>query len=75
MFIHGLFSLALFLFNCSSVHDGDYYRLLTPGEYEVFVSHEGYSPEKHYVTVTEHPHEEAQRVDFALRPLPPVRMR
>lgn len=54
----------------TSVHNGDYYRLLTPGEYEVFASHEGYFPEKHYVTVVEHPHEEAQRVDFALHPLP-----
>lgn len=54
------------------VHDGDYYRLLTPGEYEVMADQEGYQPQTQRVTVTESHHQPAQRLDFKLSPLPPV---
>ncbi|KAJ4443963.1 hypothetical protein ANN_05752 [Periplaneta americana] len=54
----------------TSVHDGDYWRLLTPGQYVITAYHEGYSPLSHRVNVRERPHQEAQRVDFHLQPLP-----
>jgi hypothetical protein len=52
------------------VHDGDYWRLLTPGHYIITAYRDGYQPLSHRVTVYERPHEEAQRVDFHLQPLP-----
>lgn len=55
-----------------SVHDGDYWRLLTPGQYIVTAYHEGYRPLSHRVSVRDRPHREAQRVDFHLQPLPLV---
>lgn len=36
----------------TSVHDGDYWRLLTPGEYELTASAEGYEPITKLVEVT-----------------------
>ncbi|KAI5703283.1 hypothetical protein M8J75_009892 [Diaphorina citri] len=56
----------------TSVNEGDYYRLLTPGQYEVVVYHEDYYPQSRTVTVLPKGHSEAQRIDFALRPLPKV---
>jgi len=53
-----------------AVHDGDYWRLLTPGHYIITAYRDGYQPLSHRVTVYERPHEEAQRVDFHLQPLP-----
>lgn len=53
----------------TSVYDGDYWRLLTPGQYIVTAYHEGYQPLSHRVNVYNRPHHEAQRVDFHLRPL------
>ena len=53
-----------------AVHDGDYWRLLTPGHYIITAYRDGYHPLSHRVTVYERPHEEAQRVDFHLQPLP-----
>jgi len=52
-----------------AVHDGDYWRLLTPGHYIITAYRDGYQPLSHRVTVYERPHEEAQRVDFHLQPL------
>jgi hypothetical protein len=42
-----------------SVQDGDYFRLLTPGEYEVTVYAEGYEPQSKLVEVSESGHQEA----------------
>lgn len=47
---------------------GEYWRLLTPGDYEIVAAKEGYFPEMKRVTVTNKNHSEAQRVDFALKP-------
>lgn len=58
------------LHDVTSVHDGDYWRLLTPGHYIITAYRDGYHPLSHRVTVYERPHEEAQRVDFHLQPLP-----
>ncbi|XP_042860630.1 carboxypeptidase E-like isoform X3 [Penaeus japonicus] len=54
----------------TSVHEGDYWRLLTPGTYELTAEAEGYLPLTHTVTVTNTPHTEAIRRDFDLAPIP-----
>lgn len=54
----------------TSVHNGDYWRLLVPGDYEVTATAEGYLPLTHTITVTNPPHQEALRRDFDLAPLP-----
>uniref|UniRef100_A0A1B6CEM3 Peptidase M14 domain-containing protein n=1 Tax=Clastoptera arizonana TaxID=38151 RepID=A0A1B6CEM3_9HEMI len=54
----------------TSVFEGDYYRLLTPGTYEITALMDRYQPQSHIVTVTNPYHHEAQRVDFHLIPLP-----
>ena len=41
------------------MQDGDYDRLLTPGEYEVTVYAEGYEPQSKLVEVSEAQHQEA----------------
>ncbi|XP_049851075.1 carboxypeptidase E-like isoform X6 [Schistocerca gregaria] len=54
----------------TSVHDGDYWRLLTPGAYVVTASRQGYQPQSRRAVVTNlPPHSEARRLDFALMPL------
>lgn len=50
------------------VHGGDYWRLLTPGEYEVTVSADGYEPVVQQVVITHTPETEAQHLDFYLPP-------
>ncbi|KAK9872584.1 hypothetical protein WA026_018716 [Henosepilachna vigintioctopunctata] len=57
----------------TSVHDGDYFRLLTPGQYKITAYRDGYLPHTRLVTVINRPFTQAQRVDFALKPisLPP----
>ena len=48
---------------------GDYWRLTTPGRFEVIVQADGYEPMSKTVNVT-NPHQtEALRVDFALQPV------
>jgi hypothetical protein len=47
---------------------GEFWRLLTPGHYEVTVSKEGFLPLTKMVTVADNGHEEAKRVDFVLTP-------
>ncbi|KAK9751479.1 Zinc carboxypeptidase [Popillia japonica] len=53
----------------TSVHDGDYFRLLTPGQYKVTAIHKGFYPRSRTVIVTNEPYSPAVRVDFGLRPL------
>lgn len=54
----------------TSVRTGEYWRLLTPGQYEVTADREGYQSVTKLVTVTNRPHQEAVRVDFQLKSLP-----
>ncbi|KAE9556578.1 hypothetical protein FO519_000272 [Halicephalobus sp. NKZ332] len=48
---------------------GDYFRLLTPGSYEIAVEADGFETSIKAVNVTEHPHSEAQILNFQLNPL------
>merc|ERR1711935_586906 len=50
-----------------SVHDGDYWRLLTPGEYEVIAMADGYDPLAKLIEVSEHGHTVAPVLDFDLK--------
>ena len=50
----------------TSVHDGDYWRLLTPGEYEVIAIADGYEPEAKLIEVTENGHNSAPILNFEL---------
>merc|ERR1711884_601477 len=47
---------------------GDYWRLLTDGEYEIIVQAEGYEPQAKLVHVSNEGHKEATRLDFDLIP-------
>jgi len=49
--------------------NGEYWRLLTPGRYEVAATKSGYEPSSQTVTVTNPKGGEALRVDFKLKPL------
>merc|ERR550517_1814854 len=53
----------------ASARGGDYWRLLTPGEYEVIVEAEGYEPQAKLVEVVDPTHGPAQRLDFDLAPV------
>ncbi|KAJ8954965.1 hypothetical protein NQ318_000396 [Aromia moschata] len=53
----------------SSVRDGDYYRLLTPGTYKITAYKEGYLPHTRMATVTNLPYYPARRLDFSLKPV------
>ena len=48
---------------------GEFWRLLTPGHYEVTVSKKGYLPLTKMVTVSPSSREPAKRVDFVLTPV------
>jgi len=48
-----------------SAKDGDYWRLLVPGEYHVEVTKRGYFPVKRVIQVSE---EQATNADFILQP-------
>jgi hypothetical protein len=50
----------------TSVFGGDYYRLLTPGEYLVSASYPGFLTQTRRVKVLNRPHHEASRLDFWL---------
>eukprot|EP00090_Calanus_glacialis_P034114 TRINITY_DN569_c0_g1_i1.p1 TRINITY_DN569_c0_g1~~TRINITY_DN569_c0_g1_i1.p1 ORF type:complete len:495 (-),score=140.55 TRINITY_DN569_c0_g1_i1:78-1430(-) len=50
----------------TSARGGDYWRLLTPGEYEIIVQAEGYEPQAKLVEVSNEKHTEALRLDFDL---------
>ena len=50
------------------VLDGDYWRLLTPGEYEITVLAEGYEPETKLVEVDDNGHGEAPVLNFDMAP-------
>lgn len=52
----------------TSVANGEYWRLLTPGKYEVTALTPGYKAQTKTVTVTNPPHQEAIRLDFELEP-------
>lgn len=60
----------------TSVHDGDYWRLLTPGEYEISVSAEGYAPAAKLIEVTMNhdDHKAAPILDFELNQLTPAQL-
>merc|ERR1711983_292101 len=53
----------------TSARGGDYWRLLTPGEYEVIVEAEGFEPQAKLVEVVDPTHGPAQRLDFDLAPI------
>jgi len=52
----------------TSARGGDYWRLLTAGEYEVIVQAEGYQPQAKLVEVSNEKHTPAVRLDFDLIP-------
>jgi hypothetical protein len=51
------------------VFGGDYFRLLTPGEYLITASYNGYKPQTRRIKVTNLKNTEATRLDFWLEPL------
>lgn len=53
----------------TSAEKGDYWRLLTPGEYEIIAEADGYKPEAKIVEVLEKEHTQAPIVNFDLTPL------
>jgi len=52
----------------TSARGGDYWRLLTPGEYEIIVQADGYAALAKLVAAPELSHQQAIRLDFELRP-------
>jgi len=52
----------------TSASGGDYWRLLTDGEYEVLVQADGYGAQAKLVLVSNDGHKEATRLDFDLLP-------
>merc|ERR1711981_968863 len=52
----------------TSARAGDYWRLLTDGEYEIIVQAEGYDSQAKLVQISNEDHGEATRLDFDLTP-------
>jgi len=52
----------------TSARGGDYWRLLTPGEYEIIVQAHGYAPQAKLVQIYNDKHTQAVRLDFDLSP-------
>merc|ERR1712241_820143 len=52
----------------TSARAGDYWRLLTDGEYEIIVQAEGYDSQAKLVQISNEGHHEATRLDFDLMP-------
>lgn len=52
----------------STIESGEYWRLLTPGQYEITAQKTGYEPSTKMVTVGGRKHQEATKVDFVLQP-------
>ncbi|XP_067138269.1 carboxypeptidase E-like isoform X2 [Centruroides vittatus] len=52
----------------TTVTNGEYWRLLTPGKYEITALAPGYKADTKTVVVTNPPHQEAIRLDFTLEP-------
>lgn len=63
-----VFCIELIIVSFFAVHDGDYWRLLTPGEYEVTASSDGYEPSTKLVEVNmnHEEHKEAPVLKFQL---------
>ena len=52
------------------VFGGDYFRLLTPGQYIITTTATGYKPQRRRIKVINPKHHEATRLDFWLEPIP-----
>merc|ERR1711981_504046 len=52
----------------TSARAGDYWRLLTDGEYEIIIQAEGYDSQAKLVQISNEDHGEATRLDFDLTP-------
>ncbi|KAE9537864.1 hypothetical protein AGLY_005836 [Aphis glycines] len=61
--------LSPILHDVTSVQDGDYYRLLTNGDYHVTASMDGYLSSTKLVTVENKFHSEAKILNFNLQPI------
>ncbi|XP_027848660.1 carboxypeptidase E-like [Aphis gossypii] len=61
--------LSPILHDVTSVQDGDYYRLLTNGDYHVTASMDGYLSSTKLVTVENKFHSEAKLLNFDLQPI------
>jgi hypothetical protein len=53
----------------TSWEDGDYYRVLPPGQYELLVDADGYETASQNVTVTNQARDQALIVNFGLKPI------
>ena len=54
------------MIKCGFSADGEYWRLLTNGDYEIEVDAPGFEPSLKDVTVKNGPMQEAKRLDFEL---------